>query len=256
MRAVQLDVAVGGEHQDSITANIAGEVLEEEQRRLVGPVDVVQEENDRLGRGHAADEPGHAVEQAQPLGFAFQQGRLWEIREALVHLGNQLRHLGRAAPQLTQQRRVGAAADVLPKRFDERQVRHGNLALVAVPREHLRAAEAGVDGELTGQAALADPGLAHEHDERAVAGQHPFQRLLELLHLVPPADEAAPDACLSASSSSVRHRLLRGRLGAGSDDAPELDRDSGRRLGAVRRGLGQQVQDEILQGTANFWVMP
>jgi hypothetical protein len=76
-----------------------------------------------------------------------------------------------------------------------------------------------------------------------------------LLHLISPADEAPPNACLLASSS-VWDRFLRRRSDAGSDDALELDRDRERRLGPVCRGLGQQVQDQILKCTANLGVVP
>ena len=59
---VQLHVPVGPDDEDTVAACAAGEVLEKEQRGLVGPVDVVQEEDKGVGGGGVANEAGDALE--------------------------------------------------------------------------------------------------------------------------------------------------------------------------------------------------
>ena len=51
-------------------------MLEQQQRRLVGPVQVVEHEHERAdARGSRAEERGHALEQPEPLGVAVERRR-------------------------------------------------------------------------------------------------------------------------------------------------------------------------------------
>lgn len=62
VRSVELDVAVRAHDQDALAAQVAGEVLEEQQRRLVGPVQVVEDQDQRAGRRRVGEEGRHAFE--------------------------------------------------------------------------------------------------------------------------------------------------------------------------------------------------
>ena len=54
--AVEIDVSIGADDRDPLVAEVAREVLEHEQRRLVGPVQVVEHDHDRvLARGVAEE---------------------------------------------------------------------------------------------------------------------------------------------------------------------------------------------------------
>jgi hypothetical protein len=61
-----LDVAIGGDDHDVHGAELAGQELEQQQRRHVGGVQVIQDEQQRLVPAGIAQERGDAVEQAKP----------------------------------------------------------------------------------------------------------------------------------------------------------------------------------------------
>ncbi len=62
--------AIGGDHAETGLGDLAGEVLEEEERRTVGPVQIVEAEEYAagLGRGGGGDqEGGHSLEECVAL---------------------------------------------------------------------------------------------------------------------------------------------------------------------------------------------
>ena len=65
MVAAQLDVAVGADHEQRAVAQLAGEELEQQQRGLVGPVQVVEDEHQRPRGGGAGEEARDRVEEAE-----------------------------------------------------------------------------------------------------------------------------------------------------------------------------------------------
>ena len=133
----------------------AQDVAQELERRTVGPVQVVEHEQDRRAGSGVAQEPRDGLEHevAPCLGILRRRAR----RGIALEPGDQLREL----------RRAGGAgvADVVAEGFDERLVGEQRL-LRAAPVEH---GALGVRGprELGGQARLADPGRAGEHHEAA-----------------------------------------------------------------------------------------
>ena len=156
MAAVQLVGAVGGEQQDALLAGVAHEEGQEVARRPVGPVDVLEDEHERLRLGQAPQQREQQLEHA-PL-----RGR--RLRGGGVELGEQRREADRAPAQL-----VGAQP---PQGADDR--REGQLAVAevdAVAGEHARALFAGAGGELRDQPRLADARLAgDEHDRGPPVG--------------------------------------------------------------------------------------
>ncbi len=61
-----LGVAVGAEHEHRQLAKLGGQVTEEGQRPLVGPVQVVDHGDQALGGGGGQD-GGHGLEQPEPV---------------------------------------------------------------------------------------------------------------------------------------------------------------------------------------------
>ena len=74
VRAVELDVSIRAHDQDALAAKVAREVLQQQQRRLVGPVQVVEHQHDRARSRRVREERRHALEHPQPLGVAFERG--------------------------------------------------------------------------------------------------------------------------------------------------------------------------------------
>ena len=69
MRAVEVGVAVGRDHEQAERRVGPQQVAEEQERRLVGPVHVVEHEHDRRRDRHLAEQVDDALEQAVALGL-------------------------------------------------------------------------------------------------------------------------------------------------------------------------------------------
>jgi type II secretory pathway component PulF len=105
-----------------VAAHAARQILQQEQAGLVGPVQVVEHDHQRLRAGGAAQEARHALEEPQPFGVALERWGLRQVGEALADLGEQRGDLGGAVSELAQQLVVGPAADVAAQRLDEGEV--------------------------------------------------------------------------------------------------------------------------------------
>ena len=66
-------------------------MAEQHQRRLVGPVHVVEHEHDRMRGRHLGEQIGDAVEQAEPLGVGVGDHRLGEPGDARAESSGTMR---------------------------------------------------------------------------------------------------------------------------------------------------------------------
>ena len=153
-------------------------MLQKQQRRLVSPVQVVENQHYGFFLRRAPQEFPDAVEEPQTLCLRLEMRRLFDIRQASAHFRYERRHFRSAGPHLPAQLVVRPRAHVSPQRLDERPVRHRRLALVRATAEHAGAAQLCVDRELFDQPCLADTRLAGDHDERALARQSLLERAL------------------------------------------------------------------------------
>jgi hypothetical protein len=80
-------------------------------------------------------------------------------------------------------------AELVPDRFDERQVRKRELHFRAAPPEHAAAELARAPCQLGGETRLADARLAGDEYEASVASVGGKERVLELRQLLLPTDE-------------------------------------------------------------------
>ena len=67
MRAIELQLAIGAEDQDTIVAQVAQQVVEERERSLIGPVEIVDEDQQPVMRGERLQEACDVVEEPQSL---------------------------------------------------------------------------------------------------------------------------------------------------------------------------------------------
>ena len=93
MGPFELDVAVGSDDENPIVPRPAREVLHQKEGRLVGPVEIVENEDERALRSDVPDERRDALEQAQAFGLPLERRGLRNVREALADLGDERRHL-------------------------------------------------------------------------------------------------------------------------------------------------------------------
>ena len=97
MTAVQLVAAEGRDDEQALVPPGAGEEGQQVAGRAVGPVRVLDDEQDRVGVAETAEEPQDALEDPdlEPVGLAGRdRARVGHARE----LGNEPRQLGQAGP--------------------------------------------------------------------------------------------------------------------------------------------------------------
>jgi hypothetical protein len=196
-----LRVAVGGDEQHRRVDQLDDRELEQEQRRGIRGVDVVEHEQERLVGGGAADKRRRRVEEAEarvlrvvglPLAGVLQERRqLAGRRMGLAHEG----------PQRLEPRPVGRRASRLP----------------AAAPEDAGADGLGPAGELVGEPALAAAAIAGEDDEPPPAGPGIGERKLEERQLVlapdeGPGGEAPGTARRDARRGRRREREIEARI--------------------------------------------
>ena len=184
-----LVAAVAGDEEDLAPRHRVGEVRHQVERRLVGPVQVLQHQHDDRGAAEAIDDREHLGEEPHPRLRA--RILLRRRRRAVDETCHQPRQLPQVRHQLGQLRRAAQG----PQRVDDRQVRQaGSDQLDAAPFEHRRAAGVGARGELADQPRLADPRRAADQQRAAAPRCGVLERGVELSELGRAADEPGRDA--------------------------------------------------------------
>ena len=127
-----LFIAVRREHDEPPEISVARQVTDQEQGRLVGPVQIVEHEQDRRTHPQLRQERRDRLEQPEPLGIGVAPTRLGEARDTIAQFGHQpaelddettqpvLKLVGReraevACPTL---RRTADTDAALPRRID------------------------------------------------------------------------------------------------------------------------------------------
>ena len=174
--AVGVGLADRAEHELARGLEIAQQVREQQRGRGVGPVQVVEHEDDRCLAGGVGEQPRHRREEpvAPRLDRLAQRARGDDAGPGAAQRGDEARELGQLRLDRARERERLALRDVVLERADERLVGHERLD-VATPVEHRRALGVRLAGELGRQPGLADAGLADQQRDLAPA----VGRLLE-----------------------------------------------------------------------------
>ena len=173
MRAVEVGVAVRREHEQPHRRRGAQHVAEQQQRRLVGPVHVVEHEDHRVGLRHLGEEVAHSFEEPVAFGLRIGRHRRGQPGNARREIGQHARQLAAERAELCAQSLHGHTRRVVTQRFGERLERRAELLVAATPQDR-RAGLVRVAHELADETRLADAGLAR-HQHRAPRA---FERLL------------------------------------------------------------------------------
>jgi hypothetical protein len=225
---------------------LADQVLGQLQRRLVGPVQVVQEQRDRGCVGGVEELP-HARVDPCPVHRRAGAGVQRVAVERVPHRGGLLRR---------------GTVEQWPQCLRVRAERHVLLELGGLARADQQPGRRRPPPQLPHHAGLADARLAAEHDRRELATRHGRRRRVERLQLAGAADQGhrrtdAPWACGHGASprfAASGPRIGRARtldpagaalvLGSFTDTlrAPEAARWR-RRTGPGRRGVGRRHGD-------------
>ena len=166
-------------------AELAREELQEQERRRVGGVQVVEHEHERPARGRVPQELGGRVEQAEARALGLERRRLRQVGEA-ARAARAGSARARAAPAPSCER--SAAGSALSRRrraaTAPRASRRGRRPPPSSGRRGpgRRATRASRD-QLLGEPALADAGLAGEQEEAPAAGERVLEAGEQLVEL-------------------------------------------------------------------------
>ena len=156
-----LGVAIGPHRQHRQPGESLGQVLDEEEGALIGPMQVVEDEEQRPGGGGPGQDVAEAVEEVVPLLLRRKLQRRRDVGEEPAEAGQQLGHLGRVVAEEGPERLwIRCDGQGLLQDLDEGHVGRRTLDLVAPPDEDPEPLGGGVGGDLLTEACLPDTGFA------------------------------------------------------------------------------------------------
>ena len=144
---VQLDVAIGGNREYCHLVLVLSDVLEQHQRGVIGPVEVVENVKERQGMTHTPEELAYAVEEEHALLLRRELQRWGNVVEFLSELWQYLGDL----PGIFSKSGAetgGPTAQRLLKHFNVRYIRRRAFHLIATPRRIKHAMLARLDDQL------------------------------------------------------------------------------------------------------------
>ena len=201
----RVDVAVGAEQQHVRRAELAGEEPQQQQRRRVGRVQVVEHEHERPalarrsgGTRRSRRRGGSAPPSDSSAGGSGRSGK--RSRSS----GTIWARSAAPAPSCARSAVGLAVAHVGAQRLHPRPVGGRAARLPAAADEHARAARASLRAQLLGEPALADAGLAGEQEQAAAAGERVVEAGEQLGELALAADERAARRPRPAGSAAGR----------------------------------------------------
>ena len=188
-RQIELEITVGADDDDGHAGHPGDQVAKKVQRRLVRPVEVLEDQQQRPFGAEALDEAAEAVEEIVPFSLRRHLERGREVRIQAAQAGIELRDLRRFRTEgVTQALPLEGARrgfdDLDPGAEGSR-----SFALVAVPRQDEETELGGLLGCTGGQPRLADAGFAAQGEEGAAAGRRGLQGASELCDLARASDE-------------------------------------------------------------------
>ena len=141
-------------------------MAQEEQRRAVRPVTVLDDEEQWLTTTGAREEVGDSRVETVPLRVLVGDDRGREVVDASGKIREEPRKLPAGTSQIRAERRRVDVANEIVERFDERPVRRPENC-VTRPVEHQRTFGSCFVRELANEAALAGAGLAADEGDPA-----------------------------------------------------------------------------------------
>jgi hypothetical protein len=159
-RRRRLGVAAGRDHDNRQRRQMLRQVLRQLQCRFVGPLQIVDEDDDRAGTAAAREELQHVREQ-EPLPQLRRKFERWRhLRKQPVQFGEQFRKLGRAGADRLPERRCRHQPGGVFQDFDVRNQGRCAVLFVAATDQRLAPAPPRRIQCVFGQAGLADAGFS------------------------------------------------------------------------------------------------
>ena len=195
----------GGDGEQAAMLQAPPREGQEPEAHLIGPVEVLEDQDGGLHEGHSLQELSHGLEELGGIGGGGAR------RRAGRDLGEQPGQL-RAPDRTEAVERLAVGGETAGAQdIDPRPEREHLFRLEAPAEQDARALAAGLGDQLGDQAALADAGLAHHGDELTLACERGLQRVPEVRQL----DLTAHDWRLAGQRVRVEQPFHSGARGAG-----------------------------------------
>ena len=188
MLVVELGRAEGRDDRQPQPQVGGDEVAQEQQRRRVGPLDVVQEQDDGTLGLLGVEQPDGRAEEQIALRVAIGLAGRGRVGQPAAQRADEAAKLAAVLVDVALEDRVGGVLDQVRQRLHERLVGHPQV-FVAAALQDRGAAGVGGDGQLASQTRLADARLAAEQDHLPAAVAGVCQQRLQARELRRPADE-------------------------------------------------------------------
>ena len=155
-------------------ASDRGKVAQQQEAALVGPLEVVEHEHDRLVLTHRRKEAHDGGEQEEPLGVCVGSPGRRQVGDAARQGRKDSGQLGPVSGHVGEELILRGVGDVVPERLGEELVGSGQL-LLAVAEEDHRPSLVCDPGCLGYEGGLAESGLTgDEHHFTSSAARHPL----------------------------------------------------------------------------------
>jgi hypothetical protein len=191
---LHLALPVGREQERTRAPQLRSEERQEEDRALVGPVKVVEEDDDGPAFGRPPQQCGQALEEAQARLHRIGRRRRLEGPQTLTDLRYDRREIDRRSAKHAGQRHGVVMLDVSSDRLGPRPVGREPMMLRAPSPENGFVRQVRAHQELLDGARLADTGFADERDEPTTGGAGVIEAAHERVELSLAAHEDAASA--------------------------------------------------------------
>jgi hypothetical protein len=204
-RVVALGVAGVDDDEQSLVGQGPGDVVEQQQRGLVGPVGIVEDDQQGRLQAHLAEQPRHGVELTESILRRVTAGQRWRSRD---HVGGDAGQLGAEVVFAGEALQVDAASEP-PQHLAPRPERRRPGRLGGRPPRPQHTAPLRHPEQLLGQPGLANPGLALTHDDPGETVDGGGEAVGEHRHLRLSTNELRPHRLhLWLRRPPVQHRPL------------------------------------------------
>jgi hypothetical protein len=191
--AKKLHFPISPDHENPRPPEFPGDELEEEPGRIISPVEIVQDQDDRLTLARSLPEAGHAVEETKARWPGLENRRCCRVRVTRMDLRGDLSQVaGPVSKEFAEPRRLArsgvGAKELHPRPEDGSALCFGATAQVGNHR--LLADEA---REFLHRAGLSDAGLAAQEHQPATPVGRRAKCAFEVANELPASDEGRGD---------------------------------------------------------------
>jgi hypothetical protein len=205
---------------------LARQEPQQEKRRRIGGVQIVDDHHERVRLAACAQEGGDRVEQPETRTIGIERRSRGQPGEQLVKLGKHLGDVRRAGSELSTDLLPVVVTDVRAKGLCPWPVSRGPACLPAAAPEDLHTPRFGQGRRLVREEALADARFAGDQKERRPMCEGALQAACKLSQLGRAPDESASRACdggLGRLDKIEPRVLLEDGLVEAAEPRPRLD---------------------------------